>query len=108
MAVSENYLQFIQDQLNDFDSITYKKMFGGIGVFYNGKMFALINSKDVFHLKADESNRQQYEEQGMEPMGSKGNGKGGMPYFQVPVEILEDKTELKTWVQQSINIALSK
>jgi TfoX/Sxy family transcriptional regulator of competence genes len=42
MAYSENYLNFVIDQLSEFGDFEHKKMFGGIGFFKDGKMFAGI------------------------------------------------------------------
>ena len=79
--------------------ITHKKMFGGYGVFEEGTMFALITSEGNVHLKADDSNRAQFED-----AGAKKHAR--MPYYQVPEEVLEDEDVLMKWTQESI--ALSK
>lgn len=103
MAVNEDYLAYIQDQLSDFGEIEVKKMFGGIGFFRDGLMFGMIGN-DVFRLKVDESNKQQYEERGVQPYHSE-NKKKGMPYWEVPQEIVEDRSELAKWASQSFGIA---
>ena len=70
-------------------------MFGGHGVFHDGKMFALVNSEGGIFLKADDTNRKKFEEQGS-PRHSR------MPYFQVPEAVFNKQEELIDWVQQSI------
>ena len=44
--------------------LTSKKMFGGHGVFYDGKMIGLIDSKGKAFLKADDSTVQNYLDEG--------------------------------------------
>jgi DNA transformation protein and related proteins len=103
MAVNEEYLKFIQDQLSEFGEVEIKRMFGGIGIFKDGLMFAKIGG-DTFRLKVDESNKKQYEELGMKPFYSE-KKKKGMPYWEVPQDVLEDRTELAKWANQSFEIA---
>ncbi len=63
-------------------------MFGGIGFFMEGTMFGMIGN-DVFRMRVDENNQQDYEKRGIKPSCS-GSKKKGMPYWEVPAEILED------------------
>ena len=106
MAYSEDYLQFCLEQLSDIQDITSKKMFGGVGFFKEGKMFAGIMYGKLC-LKVDETNQADFEAAGMTKLESKKKGKG-MPYFEVPVEILEDKTTLTKWGTKSWEIAMGK
>ena len=53
MAYSEDYLQFCLEQLSDIQEVTHKKMFGGVGFFKEGKMFAGIMYGKLC-LKVDE------------------------------------------------------
>ena len=104
MAVSESYLAYITDQLSEFGDFQSKKMFGGIGFFREGKMFAMIGG-DTFRLKVDESNQADFEAKGMKPYESK-TKKKGMPYWEVPADVIEDRTALKKWASKAYEIAL--
>ena len=103
MAVNEEYLKFVQDQLEGVGAIDIKRMFGGIGIFKDGLMFGKIGG-DTFRLKVDETNKKQYEDKGMKPFVSK-TKKKGMPYWEVPQEVLNDRDELTTCANTSIEIA---
>lgn len=105
MAVSQDYLNFIKDQLSEFGNFEMKKMFGGIGIFREGKMFAMIGG-DKFRLKVDESNKQDFIDKGMEPYQDP-KKKKGMPYWEVPAEVLEDKSRLAAWADKSYAAALA-
>jgi DNA transformation protein len=63
-------------------------MFGGYGVFKDGLMFGMVGS-NTFKLKVDATNEQDYISKGMKPFQSNSR-KRGMPYWEVPVDILED------------------
>ena len=103
MAVNEAYLKYIEDQLTDFGSIEIKRMFGGIGIFKEGFMFGKIGG-DTFRLKVDKTNQKEYEEKGMKPFYSE-KKKKGMPYWEVPQDVLEDRKELAKWANTSFEIA---
>ncbi|NJB87127.1 DNA transformation protein [Lewinella marina] len=105
MAVSEDYITYLRDQLADLGEITGKKMFGGYGFFHEGKMFAMVGH-GAFRLKVDDTNRQDFVDRGMEPFHS-GGKKKGMPYWEVPVEVIEDRAELTRWARKSVAIAHS-
>lgn len=103
MAFTQEYLNYIQDQLSEFGDFEIKKMFGGVGFFKEGLMFGKMGG-DTFRLKVDESNQQQFEDKGMKPFFSE-KKKKGMPYWEVPADVLEDRDELAKWATQSYEIA---
>ncbi len=104
MAVKEELLNYITDQLSAFGQVDVKKMFGGIGLFHQGLMFGKIGG-DTFRLKVDEHNKKDFEDRGMKPYFSE-KKKKGMPYWEVPVEVLEDKKELAKWAKKSYEAAV--
>ena len=103
MAVNEDYLNYIKEQIAEFGEVEFKKFFGGAGLFHEGLLFGMIGG-DVFRLKVDEYNRNDFEQKGMRPYFSN-TKKIGMPYWEVPEEILEDKTELAKWADKSFQAA---
>lgn len=104
MAVNEDFLLYIQDQLAGVAPTESKKMFGGIGFFKDGLMFGMI-ANNIFRLKMGPANLPDFKSFGMEPMYSK-DKKSSLPYYQVPTEVLEDQTQLTFWAQKAIQIAL--
>ncbi len=105
MAVNQEYKLFIEDQLSGMPNIESKSMFGGIGFFREGTMFAMIG-KGVLRFRVDDTNRAEYEAGGMEAMQSAKKGKG-MPYYEVPQKILDDKDELVKWAEKAYEVALA-
>ncbi len=76
-------------------------MFGGYGIFHDGLTFALI-ADDTLYFKVDESNHDMYEKAKRNPFPY------GISYWEVPVEVLEDKDRLGEWAGISIDIAHRK
>ena len=89
--------QVVRD-LMPLGDVSSRKMFGGYGIFESSAMFALVNSQGELFLKADASNRPQFEQN-----GAKQHGK--MPYFQPPPEVLANSDSLRDWAQVSIAVA---
>ena len=107
MAFTASYVEYINDQLSDFNDFSIRQMFGGLGFYKEGVMFGLLGN-DIFCLKVNDSNQVDFEAFGMKAFMSSGKKKG-MPYWQVPVEILEDKKKLGIWADKAFKIAtLSK
>ncbi|MEW4925095.1 TfoX/Sxy family protein [Algibacter sp. 2305UL17-15] len=103
MAVDESFLNYVKDQLSEIGEFQAKKMFGGVGFFKEGIMFGMLGGA-VFRLRVDDTNKPDFEAKGMKPYSSK-TKKKGMPYYEVPVEVLEDKDILKTWALKAFEVA---
>lgn len=95
-----SFAEELVDELGALGELSWKKMFGGAGIFVDGSMFALINSDAELHLKVDDSNRAQFEAAGTERHAR-------MPYYAVPADILEDPEQLLEWARGSASIARS-
>lgn len=104
MAVNKDLLAFVEDQMEPFGDVVFKKMFGGVGLFKDGLMFGMIGGS-VFRLKVDAENLDDYTSRGMEQWSPSKKGKG-MPYWEVPADVLEDSGALKEWAQKSFEAAL--
>ncbi|WBU89047.1 TfoX/Sxy family protein [Cellulophaga omnivescoria] len=106
MAVTESFLTYVLDQLI-WDNIVSKKMFGGVGLYYNELMFCLLY-EDVVALKVDDTNIKKYEDIGEKPI-KVFKSKTSIPsYYTVPSHILEDKKEFTVWAKESFQIQLNK
>lgn len=106
MAVNEKDKAFVEEQLSAFGDVQSKNMFGGVGFFKEGIMFAMIGG-GKFRLRADETTQGDFEAAGMEPLHhKKATGKKPMPYWEVPVSVLEDRDVLAQWAAKSFAVAL--
>ena len=48
MATSQNFIEFIVDQLNPAGDISYRRMFGGVALYCDGKVVALLGDDQLF------------------------------------------------------------
>lgn len=106
MAVSESYMQYVSEQLDLIEGIYNKKMFGGVGFFVDGKIFACIMG-GVLRLKTDEYTKGKFIEHGMAAYKVP-NKAMTMPYYEVPQHILENKELLKEWSFEALEISKKK
>ncbi len=107
MPVSEEFLDYVLDQLSDLGNVTYRRMFGGAGIFKEETMFGLV-ADDVAYLKVDDTNRANFEERHLKPFKPWANKAMVMPYYEIPPEVLEDSEELVDWAGRSLTVALNK
>ena len=106
MAVSDDYLEYVLEQLGPVGPVRARRMFGGAGIYRGDVMFALV-ADDVLYLKVADSNRGEFERAGMgpfEPYPEKGR-KMTMSYYEVPATVLESRDELADWAGRALQVA---
>lgn len=104
MAVNENFLQETLFKLQGIDGLSHKRMFGGVGIFSNDLMFAKIGGEKLW-FRVDAINQPEFEAAGMKAFHSEKKGKG-MPYWEVPEKILEDKDAIIQWAKKALEAAI--
>jgi DNA transformation protein len=108
VAGSNQYLEYILEQLQGLGRLTSRRMFGGAGLYSNEVFFGLIY-KDRLYFKTDDSTRPEYEARGSEGFRPRPNtARNKMTYYTVPPEVLEDSDELVTWARKAVAAALAK
>jgi DNA transformation protein len=107
VAVSDEYLEYVLDQLSTLGSVSSRRMFGGAGLYHEDLFFAVV-ADDVLYFKADDSNRSDYEAAGAEPFRPFPDKDHVMQYYEVPVDILENRESLTEWAQKAICVARRK
>ena len=88
----------LQNRISPLGEINLKKMFGGHGVFFEDKMFALVDKNGTIFFKTDDTIIKMFEDAGSEKHGR-------MPYHQVPDKVLSDEETLVKWAKSSITVA---
>jgi DNA transformation protein len=107
MPVSEEYLDYVVDQLGCVGEVVAKKMFGGVGLYHQGFFFGLI-AGDVLYFKVDDENRPGYQAAGSMAFQPYGEGSYSMSYYEVPVDVLEDVDQLRAWAHGAVAAAERK
>jgi len=104
LRVSDGFRSFVLDQLDTIGDITPKDMFGGVGLYCRGVFFGIL-AADVLYLKADDSNRADFERAGSKAFTPFPDRPGSMQYWSVPLGVLESAPELVEWAEKSIGVA---
>jgi len=107
MPVSDEYLTYVIDQLECLGPVQSRRMFGGAGLYLEGLFFAIV-ADDVLYFKVDDSNRGDYEAVGMGPFQPFPDKKAVMQYYEVPVDVLENRDILRDWAGKAVRVAEHK
>lgn len=103
MAISQDFLDFLQDQLAGLGHITARRMFSGAGIYCDGVIFALV-LRDTLHFKVDDGNRARYVAEGLEPFTYEARGKAVRveAYRRVPERLFDDPDEMLDWARDAL------
>jgi DNA transformation protein and related proteins len=97
----------IRDLFAEFGPIDIRRMFGGAGVFVDGRMIALI-ARDVIYFKADAATIPAFEREGPRPFSyATRNGEHTLTsYWRMPERLYDDPEELARWAREAHAAAL--
>ena len=91
------FAEELHDVFERFGRITLRRMFGGHGVFHEGRMFGLIAGGRLY-LKADAQSAAFFEARGLPRFEYQRQGKTArIGYFEAPPELFEDRQEAALW-----------
>ena len=107
MAVSQEYLDYLADQLTGLGPVQSKRMFGGAGLYLDGFFFGLV-ADDVLYFKVDDTNKPDFIAAGTGPFRPFGKDSYEMSYYEVPGDVLEDPDQMKEWAMKALEAAKSK
>ena len=107
MPVSKGYVDYVLDQLSCLGQIAHKRMFGGVGLYFDGLFFALIDD-DILYFKVDDNTRRRYEAARAKPFQPGGEGPSQSGYYSLPINVLEHLDQLKVWANESVEVARRK
>lgn len=97
----------IEEMFQALGPVTIKRMFGGKGIYHQGRILALEVDGEIL-LKADAGSAPDFEEAGSRQWGY--DGKQGkpvkMPYWSIPEAAFDDPDEMALWVRRAYEAAL--
>jgi DNA transformation protein len=107
MARSNQFLDYVLEQLQGLERLISRRMFGGAGLYSNEAFFGLIY-KDRLYFRTDEASRQEYEARGGEPFRPRPKFAAlKSSYYTVPADVLEDSEELVKWARTAAAAAVA-
>lgn len=103
MAHHSGYLEDVLEQLEPLGPVHARRMFGGWGLFLEGRMFALILGERLY-FKTDDTTRAAFESAGGEPfVYSKAKGKAvTLSYWTPPPDAVDDALALLPWARRAL------
>jgi len=87
-------------------NVVFRRMFGGLGIFKDRLMFALV-AEDVLYMKADDATTSAYAAEGSGPFVYAGmRGKAmPMPYWRIPERLFDEPEEFAEWAHKAFAVA---
>ena len=97
----------VVELMEPLGGVSIRRMFGGRGVFKDGLMFALLSSRGIFYLKADERTGPDFEREGCGQFAAAMKGrKTGMPYWRAPERLFDEPDEFAVWARAAFDAAV--
>ncbi|WP_439616865.1 TfoX/Sxy family protein [Shinella sp.] len=97
----------IEEMFQTLGPVTIKRMFGGKGIYHEGRILALEVQGEIL-LKADDESAPDFSAAGSRQWYY--DGKSGkpvkMPYWSIPDEALDDPDVMAIWVRRAYEAAL--
>lgn len=105
MAVTDEQIAFVTDLFADIGPVTTRKMFGGLGIYTHGTIFAVLMSDGSLKLKGSGDMAQAFEAAGWQPWTyTRKDGAGAaMPYWTIPDPLLDEPDEICQWARRAID-----
>jgi DNA transformation protein len=88
----------VAKRLAPLGDVETKKMFGGCGVFEDGVMFAMVDSRGRVFFRGTREEAEALEAAGAEPHGK-------MPYWTAPPDVDADDHRYRQWATDALDRA---
>ncbi len=100
MAVSPEYRAYVEELFEPMPGVAFKRMFGGVGVFFDDRMFGLVTRSEQLFFKVDEESKPPFQGAGSQPFVYTRKGKPyEMPYWTVPVDAYDEPEAFVRWAE---------
>lgn len=106
MSSEAAFVAHLLDLLEPLGGVTAKRMFGGYGIFRDGRMFGLVADGELF-LKTDAENRGNFEARDLAAFQyeMKDGSVSVMSYHRCPEEALDSPHAMRPWAESAIAAA---
>lgn len=106
MSANDDIVDILQDALSRLGTVTGRRMFGGVGVYFDGIFFAIIDDGTVYFRTSD-TTRAKFEAESSRPFtyGTKNGPVAIASYWRLPERLLDDSDELRDWAESAITAA---
>ena len=104
MSLSEAQIDRALELFAEVPDITTRKMFGGIGIYSGGVIFAVVMSDGTIRLKGMGAMVDRFEALGMARWlyQRPGQKQSSMPYWALPEEALDDPAQASALAREAL------
>jgi DNA transformation protein len=101
----ESFKEFVLDQLGALPDLRARAMFGAHGLYSGERFFGILDDGRLF-FKTDAQSQADYTARGMGPFTYEMKGQMmTMSYHEVPLDVLENASQLVAWAGRAIAVA---
>ena len=104
MSISDADIAFVKDHFAGVGTLTTRKMFGGLAIYADGVIFALILSTGALMIKEKGALASDLAAQGSQQFIHDGNGdkRVAMPYWTLPDAAMDEPELACDWARRSL------
>ena len=106
MVASDDFAEFLREQLAPLGRVTMRRMFGKTGVFCDGLMFGMVTA-DTLYFRVDDHNQAAFKEaRSFPPLNYEKKGYTiDLSFWRAPERLFDEADELVTWAQAALAAA---
>ncbi|KGQ19603.1 TfoX domain-containing protein [Lysobacter dokdonensis DS-58] len=106
--MSDDFFDYLHELFSDFGPISTRAMFGGHGVYFDGRIIGIVID-DALYLKADDETKPAFEAAGCAPFVYESRGKVvPMSYWSLPADAMDSPQAFTPWARRANEAALRK
>jgi DNA transformation protein len=94
---------WLEEALAPLPDLSIRRMFGGAGIYADDTMFGILHEQRMY-LKTDERTRGDFVARGSGAFRVR-SGSVLTSYYELPVDVLDDESELLRWSQTALGVA---
>lgn len=98
---SSSFASFIEGELEAIPDLKFRRMFGGFGLYAGDVFFGIIHG-DRLYFRTGGQSQKRYEAEGMTVFVTPARKKPLRKYYEVPLHVIEQPTELIEWAREAV------
>lgn len=98
----DTFKDYVLEQLSAVPEVHCRPMFSGYGLYLGKNFFGIISDAQLY-FRTDDMTSQRYKTAGMKPFAPS-DKQILKNYYEVPVEVLEDRNSLETWAREAASL----
>ncbi|MGR3660693.1 MAG: TfoX/Sxy family protein [Paracoccaceae bacterium] len=101
MSVSPQDIAYVEELFAPLGEITHRKMMGGLSIYFESTIFAILDDEGTLYLKARDRFAEEMAAAGARQFGDeKGNT---MCYWTMPEDALDDAEAISGWARRALS-----